>query len=936
MSTPLLNKYYAAQAAASLIKKNKQTTASLVVPPPQRSSGAPPPQRSSGAPPPPSAARSGVPPPQRSSGAPPPPPPPPPPSAARSGVPQTSSAARSVVPQTSSAASLVVPPPPPTSSAASLVVPPPPQRSSGVPQTSSAARSVVPQTSSAAHLRVQPPPQTSSPASRIAENQIILANRQIAGLESNILKAVSAAKNAASGSVAKANADENISDYRQSIESLKVFIRDQKYIVGMTRLIMEKGLNWIDINPNGNCYFLAVSFALTNTFPDIINMQNNFIALFLRKKAVEGVIANAETLNANFGWPQYNDIYGENYSTRIVRFEALPFESKKKLYKKIMSKYYVWAGDYESSALLPYLTHYCYKIYNYGNHVKNQPDSFGIDIQHNCGNLGNPVLKIFHTGNHYDALLTREELENFNNLFTRTEAQFKDKEDLTPDFIQLLEQIQRADSLADIVRLEESINLIKIEILRRKGDLDYLNTLYNTAIEVLTELLKAEGAIEWEASPDFANWEAAEVSEKFSSDAEQPDSAKIAAQLRQILNPAATPAASLAASLAAASLAAATPAASLAAASLAAASLEAASFAAAKKEARAEFKALYEAARTPAQVATNAETNRRVTALLTVDIPSLDPNEFLEKFPTPSNVNEQAYELYKGYTPDFNLISTMVMRKLNESESYNIIIPRIGRNHPQKTMGALIQSNYMFAADPDTIIQEKIKLIIQTTIDSNAKRAINNAWEAWAKMQKNPKETKPLIVELDMIDDELQDIETPLTRVETYNGTRYKLLDLIEAVRQDAGSVLVNCSLGMSRSTAIILMYLMRRDEEKNMSLLNAWRFLKYKRPVILPNTSFVRKLQTYELKTRRENTVSEKLFNLYPTYRNALTGSSLPVSVATPKGQCGICDHQNPLNVKQCEKCKANIKQGGKRKSRRNKVKSRRTKSHKRKYHRV
>ena len=115
------------------------------------------------------------------------------------------------------------------------------------------------------------------------------------------------------------------------------------------------------------------------------------------------------------------------------------------------------------------------------------------------------------------------------------------------------------------------------------------------------------------------------------------------------------------------------------------------------------------------------------------------------------------------------------------------------------------------------------------------------------------------------------------------------------------------------------------------MSLLNAWRFLKYKRPVILPNTSFVKQLQVYELKTRGESTVSDRLLKLYP-------GFSFPVLVAKkPKGHCSLCDFQNPSTAKECEQCTLKInQQGGKRKSRRNKVKSKRTKSHKRKYHRV
>jgi hypothetical protein len=59
------------------------------------------------------------------------------------------------------------------------------------------------------------------------------------------------------------------------------------------------------------------------------------------------------------------------------------------------------------------------------------------------------------------------------------------------------------------------------------------------------------------------------------------------------------------------------------------------------------------------------------------------------------------------------------------------------------------------------------------------------------------------------------------------------------------GGVLVNCAVGLSRSPAFVIAYLMKT---KKMSLNEAYQTVKRARPKINPNSSFMRQLQEYEV----------------------------------------------------------------------------------------
>ncbi|XP_053131607.1 dual specificity protein phosphatase 14 [Hemicordylus capensis] len=75
----------------------------------------------------------------------------------------------------------------------------------------------------------------------------------------------------------------------------------------------------------------------------------------------------------------------------------------------------------------------------------------------------------------------------------------------------------------------------------------------------------------------------------------------------------------------------------------------------------------------------------------------------------------------------------------------------------------------------------------------------------------------------------------------------------IQSVAQKRGVTLVHCAAGVSRSATLCIAYLMRYQ---NVSLCEAYRWVKSRRPVIHPNVGFWRQLMAYERELYGRNTV--------------------------------------------------------------------------------
>ncbi|XP_031557306.1 dual specificity protein phosphatase 14-like [Actinia tenebrosa] len=80
--------------------------------------------------------------------------------------------------------------------------------------------------------------------------------------------------------------------------------------------------------------------------------------------------------------------------------------------------------------------------------------------------------------------------------------------------------------------------------------------------------------------------------------------------------------------------------------------------------------------------------------------------------------------------------------------------------------------------------------------------------------------------------------------------------DKIEKVKNMRGKVLVHCMAGISRSSSLVIAYLMKY---KKMSLRDAYHLVKKKRPIINPNPRFWQSLVDYEKKLFGKTTVTMK-----------------------------------------------------------------------------
>ncbi|ORY37477.1 phosphatases II, partial [Rhizoclosmatium globosum] len=71
-----------------------------------------------------------------------------------------------------------------------------------------------------------------------------------------------------------------------------------------------------------------------------------------------------------------------------------------------------------------------------------------------------------------------------------------------------------------------------------------------------------------------------------------------------------------------------------------------------------------------------------------------------------------------------------------------------------------------------------------------------------------------------------------------------KCCEVIEAARLLGENVLIHCHAGVSRSSTIVLAYLMRFQR---LTLYEAWLLTYKARPIIRPNEGFARALQELE-----------------------------------------------------------------------------------------
>ncbi|KAK4879137.1 hypothetical protein RN001_007283 [Aquatica leii] len=122
---------------------------------------------------------------------------------------------------------------------------------------------------------------------------------------------------------------------------------------------------------------------------------------------------------------------------------------------------------------------------------------------------------------------------------------------------------------------------------------------------------------------------------------------------------------------------------------------------------------------------------------------------------------------------------------------------------------------------------------------------------------------------------ELPDTPLPNDRVQYYRISVYDApnedikqhfstcSDLIQKVACASGKTLLHCTAGVSRSATLCIAYLMKYH---NFTLLDAYNYLKLRRPIIKPNCGFFKQLIDYEVELYDINTVKlvyNELLNL-------------------------------------------------------------------------
>jgi hypothetical protein len=253
-------------------------------------------------------------------------------------------------------------------------------------------------------------------------------------------------------------------------------------LTGIRALLKPRGLNVVNIAGNGNCLFLSLSAGLTNTFTNVSSMSNNFLAVYLRKSAVERVRRNDELMQNMFA----DDLYGQPTAQQRL-FDTLPVGQKVPIYSSIMSKFNGWGTNFELAALSEILPK-CIQVYKLENGNK-----LGLrTMPHDCHRPGEPV-KIHHNGSHYETILTDAELAEYSDLPRSISQEYEgiSDNDLNEIFNRVLAQIQNdGNTLAQIIEFQESLNKKLMELNTRKSKLyAAANAAYTAAVNAAATTL---------------------------------------------------------------------------------------------------------------------------------------------------------------------------------------------------------------------------------------------------------------------------------------------------------------------------------------------------------------------------------------------------------------------------------------------------------------
>ncbi|XP_063913895.1 dual specificity protein phosphatase 21 isoform X1 [Zophobas morio] len=154
---------------------------------------------------------------------------------------------------------------------------------------------------------------------------------------------------------------------------------------------------------------------------------------------------------------------------------------------------------------------------------------------------------------------------------------------------------------------------------------------------------------------------------------------------------------------------------------------------------------------------------------------------------------------------------------------------------------------------PGTIseLTENLILCSASTVNTNVLDALNIA----CVINAAPELPDTPLHRSDVVYHKIPILDSGNTRIYQYFD---EAADLVQKVANSGGKTLIYCVAGVSRSASICLAYLMKHQ---GLTLLDAYNYVKLKRPKIRPNCGFFKQLIEYEKAIFGNNTV-RMIFN--------------------------------------------------------------------------
>lgn len=147
------------------------------------------------------------------------------------------------------------------------------------------------------------------------------------------------------------------------------------------------------------------------------------------------------------------------------------------------------------------------------------------------------------------------------------------------------------------------------------------------------------------------------------------------------------------------------------------------------------------------------------------------------------------------------------------------------RDTPHPIIPDFLFLSSCYGATEDALVANNIRYVLR----------LGSFWTNYeAYNSDKPDDAKITLYQVDIADSPLEDISVHFDWI----------YDEIEAIRNKGERILIHCHAGVSRSSTIVLMYLMRFYK---ISLYDAWNTTYVARPIVRPNIGFARALQDLE-----------------------------------------------------------------------------------------